>query len=277
MADRAGAAKRRRERRLRSWLRHERMTVAAELSAALHHSRGGGREQYVGLRAQKSDSSAVVEEVEYEPHYALQGQKTPPPGERPAPLSEVAGPQRSDRTARHSAGEAPLLVVWSWCRSLWRTTTRPRGTSSKRPSCGRRRRREAGGGGCLARCPDPAPDAGTTVSFLLAENLELQKEEEKERRRKWEEAEHEARMRELDRRVMADEQLNPAESYAWRKWRGFLPSEPRRKKKRKKKNFLVLLGLDKVVDVPVIFSDKFLLFEVPQFQFIDRVVDIPVL
>ena len=34
---------------------------------------------------------------------------------------------------------------------------------------------------------------------------------------------------------MADEQLNPAESYAWRKWAGHLPSEPRRKKKRKKK------------------------------------------
>ena len=37
------------------------------------------------------------------------------------------------------------------------------------------------------------------------------------------------------------------------------------------------------VDVPVIISDKFLLFmsyenlEVPQFQFIDRVVEIPVL
>ena len=80
---------------------------------------------------------------------------------------------------------------------------------------------------------------GTTVSFLLAENLKLQKkeeeEEEKERRRKRKEAEHEARMQELHRRVMADEQLNPAESYAWRKWAGHLPSEPRRKKKRKKK------------------------------------------
>ena len=41
----AGSARRRRERRLRSWLRHERMTVAAELSAALHHSRDGEREQ----------------------------------------------------------------------------------------------------------------------------------------------------------------------------------------------------------------------------------------
>ena len=55
------------------------------------------------------------------------------------------------------------------------------------------------------------------------------------RRRKRKEAEHEARMQELHRRVMADEQLNPAESYAWRKWAGHLPSEPRRKKKRKKK------------------------------------------
>ena len=101
---------------------------------------------------------------------------------------------------RHSAGEAPLLVV---------------------PSL---------------RGADGVD--GTTVSFLLAENLKLQKkeeEEEKERRRKREEAEHEARMRELDRWVMADDQLNPAESYAWRKWRGFLSSEPRRKKKRKKK------------------------------------------
>ena len=42
-------------------------------------------------------------------------------------------------------------------------------------------------------------------------------------------------MRELDRQVWADVQLTPAESYAWRKWAGFLPSEPRRKKKRKKK------------------------------------------
>ena len=43
------------------------------------------------------------------------------------------------------------------------------------------------------------------------------------------------RIQELDRRVWADEQLTPAESYAWRKWAGFLPSKPRRKKKRKKK------------------------------------------
>ena len=39
-----GAAKWRRERRLRAMLRHERQTVAMELAAALHHSRDAGRE-----------------------------------------------------------------------------------------------------------------------------------------------------------------------------------------------------------------------------------------
>ena len=37
--DGAGAAKQRRERRLRAMLKHERQTVAMELAAALHHSR----------------------------------------------------------------------------------------------------------------------------------------------------------------------------------------------------------------------------------------------
>ena len=191
-----GAAQRRRQRRLRSWWRHEQQSIAAALATVMHHSSGKVHTANGAPRSQKLATRAE-EEVEYEPHYALRGQKTPPPGERPAPLSEVAGPQRSDRTVRHSAGEAPLLVV---------------------PSL---------------RGADGVD--GTTVSFLLAENLKLQKEEEKERRRKRKEAEHEARMQELHRRVVADEQLNPAESYAWGKWAGHLPSEPRRKKKRKKK------------------------------------------
>ena len=38
--DGAGAAKRRRERRLRSWWRHERMSIACALAEALHHSSG---------------------------------------------------------------------------------------------------------------------------------------------------------------------------------------------------------------------------------------------
>ena len=140
----------------------------------------------------------VGEGVEHEQHDGLRAQKPPLPGVRPGSLLDP-GPQRSDRTVRHNAGEAHLLVVASL----------------------------AGG---------DEVDA-TTVSFLLREHLMLRKKEkeEEERRRKREEAQHEARMRELDRRVWADEQLTPAESYAWRKWAGHLPSEPRRKKKRKKK------------------------------------------
>ena len=194
------------------------------------------------------------EEVEYEPLHALRGQKIPPPGERPAPLSEVAGPQRSDRTVRHSAGEAPLLVV---------------------PSL---------------RGADGVD--GTTVSYLLAENLKLQKkEEEKERRREREEAQHEARMRELDRRVWADEQLTPAESHAWRKWAGHLPSEPRRKKKRKKKKLprapRPRQGCRRLCDhqrqVPAVLIPVMMQRQVPTVhsfmlpvQFLDTVLDMPV-
>ena len=60
-ADRArgssGSAKRRRKRRLRATLRHERQTVAMELAAALHHSRDVGPEKDDGPRAQKTASS----------------------------------------------------------------------------------------------------------------------------------------------------------------------------------------------------------------------------
>ena len=49
------------------------------------------------------------------------------------------------------------------------------------------------------------------------------------------EAEYEAHMQELDRRVHAELPLTPAESRAWRKWAGHFPIPTRRKKKRKKK------------------------------------------
>ena len=196
MVDGDGAAKRRRQRRLRSWLRHEQQTVAAVLATMSHHSFPKVDTAHDGLRALRTVTSSR-EGVEHEKHVGLRAQKPPLPGVRPGSLLDP-GPQRSDRTVRHSAGEVPLLVVASL----------------------------AGG---------DKMDA-TTVAFLLREQLELLKKEkeEKERRRKREEAQHEARMRELDRRVHAGEQLNPAESYAWRKWAGHLPSEPRRKKKRKK-------------------------------------------
>ena len=93
---RTGAAVRRRERRPRSWLRHEPVTVAPELSATLHHIRDGVREKHVGLRAKKTDSSG---------------------GMRPTPLCEVAGPQDTAATVGHVAAGAPLLVVLSTRRA----------------------------------------------------------------------------------------------------------------------------------------------------------------
>ena len=59
-----GAAWRRRQRRLRSMLRHERQTVRMELAAALHHSWGGGLETYEGLRTQKTASAGPAEYFE---------------------------------------------------------------------------------------------------------------------------------------------------------------------------------------------------------------------
>ena len=58
------AAKRRRERRLRSWWRHERMSIAAALAEALHHSSGTWPSKY---------DTRVVEDAQ---HGAVRGQTT---------------------------------------------------------------------------------------------------------------------------------------------------------------------------------------------------------
>ena len=79
---------RRRQRRLRSWLRHERQTVAMELAAALHHSRDA--------------RSNVV-------HSALRGQKASS-GTRPAPHEEVSEPQGGAVTDGYVAALAPWVA-----------------------------------------------------------------------------------------------------------------------------------------------------------------------
>ena len=86
--DGAGAATWRCERRLRSWLRHEWMTVAAELPAALHHSRDGVRVTHDGPRAQKTVSSVVRDVEAHETNDTLRRQKELPPGARPGILAE---------------------------------------------------------------------------------------------------------------------------------------------------------------------------------------------
>ena len=94
---------RRWERRLRSWLRHERMTVAMALAGQLHRV-----ERDEALRRQTTRASGQ-DEV-HELYDGLRAQKRPPPGERPGTLAKP-GLQRSDRSLRRSSGEAPLLGV----------------------------------------------------------------------------------------------------------------------------------------------------------------------
>ena len=98
MAERdVGSARRRRERWLRSWLRHERMTVRMELAAALHHSsfRGAGPEMYDAPRSQKTANSRVGPAEYYE---LSSDDGRPTGGERPAPLSE---PWPQEKLERH--------------------------------------------------------------------------------------------------------------------------------------------------------------------------------
>ena len=92
------AAKRRRERRLRSWWRHEAQSVRAAVTTVLHHSCDVGREMY----DQKMVTAREVEE--HETYDGPRAQKAPPPGARPGLLAEP-GPQRSDRSLRRFAGD----------------------------------------------------------------------------------------------------------------------------------------------------------------------------
>ena len=99
---------RRRQRRLRSWWRHEQRSVAAALAAATHHSapRSGWPEQHNAPRGPTIASAMEVEA--HEQYYAPRGQEQPPPGVRPAPLPEVAGPQAAV-TVGYVAARAPLV------------------------------------------------------------------------------------------------------------------------------------------------------------------------
>ena len=81
-----GSARRRRERRLRSFLRHERTSVAMALAESTHHS------------AQRQKTARAGGKARDVLHGQVQGAPLPLGG-RPAPLSEVAGWE--ERVQRH--------------------------------------------------------------------------------------------------------------------------------------------------------------------------------
>ena len=92
----------------RSAWRHEQLSVAVALAASTHHS----AQQIGASRSQKTATRAK----EVEEHVTRR--LGPPSGERPGVLAEP-GPQRSDRTMRHSVGDGlPPLVLPSRRRAL---------------------------------------------------------------------------------------------------------------------------------------------------------------
>ena len=104
----SGAALRRRERRQRAWQRHVRTAVQLALAAKLHHS-ANKVEPHDALRGQ--EKRAGREEAGLETHSGLRAPTPLPPEMRPAPLSEVAGAQRCDRTVRGTSLGAPSLAA----------------------------------------------------------------------------------------------------------------------------------------------------------------------
>ena len=76
------------------------------LAEALHHSAGPSKKKVVERRERQEEAGS-------ETYCAPRGPKTLPPGVRPAPLAEVAGPQVMAATGGYVAARAPLLAVSS--------------------------------------------------------------------------------------------------------------------------------------------------------------------
>ena len=126
----AGAAAKRRERRLSSWLRRERTTVAMALAEQLHHS-VNRVERDEALRRQTTRAS--VEEEVHELNVGPRAKKRPPPR-----CGRVAyrSPRRRGATAACGAPQGKLL---SWLCQRWRmlrlkpSMVAPSASSSRRP------------------------------------------------------------------------------------------------------------------------------------------------
>ena len=58
----SGAAQRRRQRRLRSWLRHERMTVAMALAESTHHSSRGQKTAMARVWGREMNYTATIQD-----------------------------------------------------------------------------------------------------------------------------------------------------------------------------------------------------------------------
>ena len=113
-----GAAQRRRERRLRSWYRHEQQTVRMALAAYTHHSalwrpkmaRAGGWERAVLHCHVPEHPTPQAAGTEY---FSLDDEEVPAAGSRPDRLPAVSGPQArvQRRTVQQIVEFAPLPTL----------------------------------------------------------------------------------------------------------------------------------------------------------------------
>ena len=113
-----GAAQRRRERRLRSWYRHEQQTVRMALAAYTHHS---APRRPTMARAGEWERAALHGHVPEHPtpqaagteNFSLDVEDVPAVGSRPDRLFTVSGPQArvQRRTVQQIIDIAPLPIL----------------------------------------------------------------------------------------------------------------------------------------------------------------------
>ena len=266
----SGAAKRRRDRQLRAFHRHEMLSVKMALATALHHS------------AQRVE--VPREGVEGEENDAPRRQKPPPPGTRPGVLVDPgpalalvrhSGKQLIDDLPSVQILDAPMPqmagTVLEFFRSLdlpvdEQVITVPKFSPERVPQRLVERR--------FPQLAEQLVEVPTVLSYSLLQqrNAAQQKKEEEEL---------EAARRQLLSLLAVPPPLRTAEQLSRiQDCNGVIRRQGERKRGRRK-NFLGLLVL--VVVVPVLDSDKFqqsklyMFLKAPQLQFIDRVLDILVL
>ena len=96
---------RRRQRRLRQWLRHERLSVAMALAETSHHSAPRGQTKArAGVRPGVFEDPEPRRETEHDQHAALRGLKPPSPGVPSQATPLLAGQAMEELEGRGGEG-----------------------------------------------------------------------------------------------------------------------------------------------------------------------------
>ena len=107
-----GAAQRRRQRRLRSWLRHERMTVAMALAESTHHSSRGQKTARAGVWGHELNYTATIRNPPTPQPELFSLYDEEPGGSRPDRMPTLSGPQERDlRRTVQQIVDVPLVPL----------------------------------------------------------------------------------------------------------------------------------------------------------------------